>query len=271
MGGLGNVLFQVNFAYRLLEIGYRVRLNCFMLERGVIVNSFLKQSNHGILGDLNLLKIYNDFHVCRELVPQHFYGYISKRINSVFFNTLYYGLSTPSLTSDLPNYLCGYFHLQNAVSSNLVVKIQNAIHSLLGDINYQYLKDIVGETQNEVVVHFRGGDYIDQKEFGVDLEYYRRALIGVNRCIVVTNDRKNACAYLNKLGVVYKFVETRSALDDFILLMFAKRKVLASSTFSWWASEVGCDDCVIFQREPFYQHTNWNPETKKRREIISVK
>jgi hypothetical protein len=134
------------------------------------------------------------------------------------------------------------------------------------------VKKNLDEIANSWVIHIRGGDYKLDKTFSIDMNYYIAATSGKSNFYVVTNDRIFSESIMSKLSLNYKFVESQNALEDFIILSMSTNKILANSTFSWWAAEFGKSTDLILQNEPFYNHVKWNPlSTIDRHKIIGTK
>jgi hypothetical protein len=94
-------------------------------------------------------------------------------------------------------------------------------------------------------VHVRRGDYANSKSLHsffarLDFTYYSRALdaLGAERALVFSDDIPWCRAHF-QVGRPLAFVEPPpncdSSMDQLLCLGFAKKLVIANSTFSWWA------------------------------------
>lgn len=268
MGGLGNTLFQLNFASQLRSSGHDIIINTSILQHNFITRTALGWGTHNTLETLHQLNALTDFEVDAKLSLHLFFGLLSKNKGRKIFHTEYYGLDTPAVEKITAKHLIGYFHLNNKANLDFLNRIRRAV---LFQLNSQFrmnLKSSLEAIGSIPLVHIRGGDYKSDPTFNLDSRYYRNALKDFTSCFIVTNDRKHASEIMRNIDINYTFVESSSTLDDFVLLAMCKVKILANSTFSWWASEVGSEASIVFQPDPFFHHIDWRPFTLIHRNLV---
>ncbi|MDC1255763.1 alpha-1,2-fucosyltransferase [Paracoccaceae bacterium] len=95
-------------------------------------------------------------------------------------------------------------------------------------------------TQNQCVIHIRGGDFFTTNSPILGPNYYLRQINlmlenGINKFVITTDDKKYATKILNESGRDYQFHDGTVA-EDFSLLKNASNKILSNSTFSVWAN-----------------------------------
>ncbi len=271
MGGLGNVLFQLNYLYNLRDKGYPVKANITLLSDDFFTNKILRWSSHNTLEVLMQLKILDDIDLKVNGYMNIFMGALSKFIKRDSFSTRYCGIAAPVICDVNANHLLGYFHEKNPINERLVKKIYDRMTHLLNSDKFLNVRDALLTIEDRYVVHVRGGDYVRDPNFVISSEYYRVALSGQSRCYIVTNDKNLATQIFEDIEVEYEFFETRTPLEDFMVLALSKNKILANSTFSWWAAELGNSTGVIAQKDPFFDHLkSWQPDSKVSRRIFPI-
>jgi hypothetical protein len=109
-------------------------------------------------------------------------------------------------------------------------RYENIIQSAL---NIELVQD------NYCAIHFRGGDYFKHPRFSsLGKSYYSAALqyIPSNATkFVITNDYTAASKVFTGYKNLY-ILPSNSTLDNFKIMAQAQYKIIANSTFSWWAS-----------------------------------
>ena len=116
----------------------------------------------------------------------------------------------------------------------------------------------VGTMSDAIVVHIRGGDFLKFPAYQVaDHEYYGRAInlimsnLGLSQMhlSVVTDDKAYAVSVLKKCRInkrcTYTFAGDGKLMDDFNMLRHARARIIANSTFSWWAAALGHPEAPI--------------------------
>lgn len=271
MGGLGNVLFQLNYANNLMSRGVDVDLNCSLLMKNILTTKILKWSNHGTLDILFTLNLLRNFRTKLKISPHLLAGFISKILGSKFITSNYYGLESPVPDSIKSSHLFGYFHINNPVNETFANLVKSALKDRLKSPGMEYIRSNLDEIGDNFVVHVRGGDYKFDSAFKIDNWYYQKAISKNQKCFVVTDDRSYAQYLFRDLGVEYTFTSTKNVIDDFIVLTMCRNKILANSTFSWWAAELSDLDSIVIQREPFFDHIKaWDPVSRLPRRLIAI-
>lgn len=271
MGGLGNVMFQLNYAYHLRSQGFSVDIGCILLNQSFLSNKLLGWSNHGTSDILNSLNLLDDFHCHSSGGGNIIAAGLSKVIGHAFFSTCFYGRESPVAKDIKSRHLFGYFHINNPINEYFVKKAQSALLRHVKKSDLMHVDNILQEIDDDFVVHVRGGDYRADPNFSIDDAYYMSALSGRKKCFIITNDEIYSRKLFKNIPVEYSFVNTGNAIEDFFILAMCRNKILANSTFSWWAAELGCSDGLILQRDPFFSHIkDWRPDSKISRKVVSA-
>jgi hypothetical protein len=265
MGGFGNVLFQINYAYNLRDQGFIVTLNTYLLEYNFITSKLLRWPYHSTLNILNNLDLLRSFVVESNFTWHLVGGLISKFFKIEFSNAMYFKHTTPNPNELRVDHLIGYFHENNPINEKLLLLADHSITNILNQPCFDHVGGILNEIGDSWVVHIRGGDYKSDSNFSLDIDYYINASVGKKYFYLVTNDREYANQITSQLSIKFSFVDTQDALEDFIILVKSNNKILANSTFSWWAAEMGSRNSNVIQPEPFFQHLEWRPMTTKKR------
>jgi hypothetical protein len=272
MGGLGNVLFQINLAFNMRDAGYKVRLNVYALTKNNIISKILRWSNHNALGNIIELGILNDFDIDYKFRFSFISALVSKKTKKTIFRSRFYGINTP-LYSKIGNInnLFGYFQNDNPVNDLFVKHLREKLDAWLSLKNN--LKESINTIvkRDEVVVHVRGGDFTVDPNLELSWEYYKRAIVvarsNCRSVLVVTNDALYVESILGDFS--FQIISQDSPVADFIIIMKSHIKVLANSTFSWWAAELGDDSSRIVEVDSYYLKSNWLPLSKKQRIRVS--
>lgn len=268
MGGLGNVLFQINYAHNLRSRGFDVVLNGYLLNENFITKKILGWSSHDTLSLLKDLDVISLFKFENRITIYFLLGLLSKIVNKNIFSCQYFGLAAPECENLKATHLFGYFHIKNPICSEFVSIVKRAIANNICRPDLKRVKENLRQIGTSWVIHIRGGDYKFDQNFAIDMDYYIEATKGKDNFYVITNDRNYSEKVLSNINLKFDFVCSNDALEDFLILTISNNKILANSTFSWWAAELGSENSLIIQPEPFFKHLNWRPETTKRREFI---
>lgn len=108
-------------------------------------------------------------------------------------------------------------------------------------------------------MHYRRGDYLKAKEMRVlDISYYKKAVsvIGSDILYIIFSDDLQWCkSNLNFLkNKVY--IATNHDILDLYLMSYISKKIIANSTFSWWAAWLG-ENSDVYMPNP---QNNWFSE-----------
>lgn len=255
LGGLGNQLFQYALYFYLNSQGKDVCLDTksfinYKLHQGYELNSIFEieptvcSTPRKNLSLLFLLKIFN-FIISRvnSFLISKFDFQI--KLNNQF--TEYKSIKKNDSLFKLDNcQLNGYWQRQDYLrlirkdlQKHLIFKINSDITNIIKKI----------QKDNSVIVHVRGGDYINQGwELGRD--YYVNALkcfsdANLLNFFVITDDSKR----LSELNLPFKYEVIDNFHGEFAyinmyLLTLAKNIILSNSTFSWWGAYLN-DNCNI--------------------------
>jgi hypothetical protein len=271
MGGLGNVLFQLNYFYNLRMQGVDVKADCTLLKNGNIAKIILGWSDHQTLDLLSDLELSDDIDLKSDGYKYILAGALAKFIGRDILSARYCGHAAPVISNLTANHLFGYFHQDSPINKVFVEKIRYGISRRLTSSEFSYVRDALETIGDNFVVHVRGGDYEHDSAFAISSDYYRKALSGQQKCYIVTNDRGFSRSLFKDIGIAYEFLESKTPLEDFIILVLCVNKILANSTFSWWAAELGNSDGRILQPDPFFNHiVDWRPDSRMPRQLVSV-
>jgi len=104
--------------------------------------------------------------------------------------------------------------------------------------------DMAKRLGGRAVVCVRGGDYVRLGR-GLPLQFYVHAAkaLSLDDAVVVTDDAERGAVVATVLNVAghrtFLPRQRRTAIDDFWTIASAPMVVMANSTFSWWAAQVG--------------------------------
>lgn len=269
MGGLGNVLFQLNYLYNLRSLGMLTKVNCTLLENSYLTKKLLRWTDHRTLNILLELQLLSDIDLEFDGYINIFAGALSKFLDRDVLSARYFGLTSPSINNISADHLFGYFHKHNSINKQFIKKVRGEILRRIDFTEFSYVREALNIIGNSFVVHVRGGDYAYDASFAISNDYYRKALSGQEKCYILTNDIEFSKNLFSGIEIKYNFLNTKTALEDFIILALSKNKILANSTFSWWAAELGNLEGTIIQKDPFFDHINsWYPDSKVTRRLI---
>ena len=99
-----------------------------------------------------------------------------------------------------------------------------------------------------VSIHVRGGDYIGNSGFGINLDkYYERAVAKFHDAhfAVFTNDETYLLGRPWLSGLNYTIIR-ENELDSLVLMSKCSAVICANSTFSWWGAWLNRDRTIIF-------------------------
>jgi hypothetical protein len=259
MGGLGNNLFQLNFATNLRDAGNTVLIDTTLLSKNSLRARIRGWSAHDSKQDLKSLGLLGDIQQVERAIIFSGLGIASKFFRAQIAGVKYYGRHAPAVDTCTARHLFGYFHLNNTPNRNFLELLRSrateyvaARPDLQATLNHAKDKSLP-------VVHVRGGDFAKNSQLMMQSDYYSKALEACESVLLVTDDVATAEKVL--IGKKKILPSTQSSIDHFIILALAEKKVLANSTFSWWAAEIGGSCQMIIEPRTFYVNQNWNPIT----------
>jgi hypothetical protein len=163
----------------------------------------------------------------------------------------------------------GYFQTFRYVT-DVELKIGKSIFLKSPSSQFQiYLNDI--REKSPIVMHIRGGDYNSlSKSMGLlGTDYYKKAfLLATAELIdapiwVFSDDIKSAMRIINELDVkIDRLIlpdSGLSAAETLILMAKGQTKIIANSTFSWWAAFIGDQLQTVIAPNP-WNRANEIPE-----------
>ena len=138
-------------------------------------------------------------------------------------------------------FLDGYFNQKWTYNS-----LKNAFRQLKLkpiELNEEYLQI----SNNDVVIHLRGGDFLSIPKLNIcNLEYYKKSISyaiskGYYSFKLISEDQiygKEVLKEIKKYFIDLKIqlLKSDSIKNDFNLIRSSKLAILSNSTFSWWAS-----------------------------------
>lgn len=273
MGGLGNVLFQLNYAELLAEANVDVAISTSILKSSSIVQRFALLSNHRTLESLEALGILNNLNSAEVGVYDLIKAKVSKVISRAVGGVRYVNHGNEAVAFKEENRKeVGYFHLNVPISAAFTRKLCTSLSGLAQRNGFEARnkKELAILQQSKVLVHYRGGDFSHQDRVEANSEpFYKNALCGTSEVCVVTADRNGAQIALSEVPSIQKlhFIGGKDVLYDMWLMGRAERLICSNSTLCWWAAEVG-DNEVVVEPRVFYRHLpEWTPRTNIRTRI----
>lgn len=262
-GGIGNVLFQLNFVYYLISLGYNVEVSTLMLGDKGFVSNFNKH-HKGTLSIFLMLEKHFEvrINVRSGMDFRDLQTFLLKklRFNILGFRSFEHNIPEKE-DIDNAHLLIGYFQRLPWRSDILKNAVVSLVKEQLEVLNLPNFPD-----ENSLVVHLRLGDKTDDKDFYLNPERIERIFLYYKTVYIVSDSPDRIEDYINNSGLVgTKLINysSKDPLEDFIKLYKAPNIVLSRSTFSWWAAELNEDNVSIYEPCPFYSHLNWSPYTIK--------
>ena len=237
LGGFGNVLFHLFYAFLLRKNGFNVSISPTLTEK----NFFTR-----IYGWTFHKPIYKRF--CHEYKIVH--PFLGKAIMPFIHKKTGLNLGVSFIDNSrnfIPppkgNDLFGYFQNKEQIKahSNSFLEFCSSIFSLLPDVE-----------QHEYVVHFRGGDSLIAASHN---GYYQQvgSQIKGHRAIIVADSIEHAQSFFGS-GDNVTYLSSNNPLDDFTILTRATVLFCAPSTFSWWAMHINRNAKKVYIPKYFKDH-----------------
>jgi len=245
-GGLGNQLFQFSASIKLAQRLCLPHSNIIIDTRALGSYETKRKYEIGFISNL-----YPGLHVPAQLPFLESYAsrvrlaVLDRRIgpfeliSSVehLSKVLANGLRASSYVLD------GYFQHPNIVFSDVDRKY---VFTMLTSSKHYLIDKFLGN-QRSMAIHIRRGDYITSKFAkmlfrSIPIEYYDAAyktLWSGQKVFVFSDDSELSSYYASKIGGIDVRKLNLSLEDEFCLLMTCDDKIIANSTFSWWAAYLG--------------------------------
>jgi hypothetical protein len=259
IGGSGNNYFQMSFAERLKLEGYDITYNTFFTR-----NNFVTR----LLG----WKIHPSGEVDRLLKSERVVDRLS------FIDLIYLGvviffskigvfdLSSSSRNKVFFGRALGYWQKDSYLNLQFLKKLKSFFYS-------EGFEDHLIPFLNSNVIHVRRGDFsiLDQ----LDMEYYQNAIntLDVKDFVIVTNDDSVLGEFKTFLSpdVCIRLSGGVNQLEDFLIMLTARKLVMSNSTFCYWASQIGGVDEVVYPSK-LSEVKYWNLDVGNRvkREVSSI-
>jgi hypothetical protein len=219
IGGTGNNLFQINYAYFLISQGYNVKINIFFTKNNFI-SRMLKWSIHPS-------EITDE--VCKDFIVEDRLSFIDTF--SVFVQFVLFKLHLINIRSFNYNFsvlgrVTGYWQSE-CVLQKLLLDNLNKIYSLKnkGELN---------------VIHARLGDF--SLDWRLSIDYYVDAIEASSKreFVLITDSIEFKDEIESKLSILYviKSSPNKSAREDFQTILEADLLISSNSTFCYWASQI---------------------------------
>jgi|TARA_Y100000310_G_C20690751_1_gene822049 hypothetical protein len=244
MGGLGNNLSQLFFAYILQSKGYKVEVNNYLCSKN-IVTRILKWYIH----DQSVKTIYNQkFKLIHTNLFLILFDLLLLNISKIFNGWCYNRLFDANQITSFDEFqktinskyivLAGYWQRLNIYNENAINQFRNFLFSNI-ELNHS----------KKLCVHIRGGDFI---KFNKSLQksYYRNALAQVKDCgapTIFTNDKIFSGALLADL-TRHNFLENGNSKEDFLNMISFNQMICSNSTFSIWAGLISLAERIIIPK-----------------------
>lgn len=227
MGGFGNVLFQI-LAYNIVlnkskkKVFYVTKLT----EKNSITKTIKWSIHQNLYNDLinenQKFKVSTCYSICAVLL-----GFLSKSTGFFFNFSTFYTNKKLFDSSKLPANIFGYFQEKEFLTS-----YQSELLALGEIIRNKYIL----ERSYDIVVHYRRGDSGWAIMHSGYYESIKKLLKKEDKDIyIVTDSYKDADIFFAGVENV-KIINSENAIDDFKIMVSAKKLYCAPSTFSWWAA-----------------------------------
>jgi len=257
IGGLGNQLFQYNYArFLACQLDTTIRLDLIELQRDDVKTHTNRHYSLDVFPNIQVSS--EESRLTRILNHRN---RLIRRLGRIYnppgFKYIkQHGLIMPCLTLDGSKdyYLDGYFvnhnHVEN-MRSEIMADLSNPLI-----INEQFydMKQQIRETSNAVFIHARRGDYFAQalaQQFGIcTAVYYKKAMVESQRYIsstcnyfVFSDDIAWAKSNLDlPSGTVFVSDGVLAPHEELLLMSVCKHGIICNSTFSWWGAWLIAND-----------------------------
>lgn len=237
MGGFGNILFQILGFNVLKKQGYRnVYFINTLVERNVVTQLMKWKIHQPIYRDLISPSEFGNVSNCYALFCT-LLAFFSKETKfqlgfANFYKDKYY------FTQDISRNIFSYFQDKFFLSEN-----KNEVTHFANELSSIYRRN----QSYDVVVHYRKGD----SGWLVNGYYEKvRDLLKKesNLITVVTDSPRDALVFFSGINNL-TISDGKNALEDFSIMLSARKLYCAPSTFSWWAAHgLSYDSSAVFPR-----------------------
>jgi len=221
LGGFGNVLFHLFYAFLLRKQGFNVSICPILTEHNFLVRVSYWTIHRSIyVRFCDEYKIVRSFWGCAIIPLIH--KKIGLNLGIPFMNNEQEFMPPPKGEN-----LFGYFQNKNQISY---------YNEIFSEFCSSIFKLLPKQSRCECVVHYRGGDSLIAASH---YSYY----VQVKSCIkdrpvtIVTDSIVSAREFFG-MGDNIEYVSSNDPLDDFVTLTHAKVMFCGPSTFSWWAMHI---------------------------------
>lgn len=270
-GGIGNVLYQLNFVLYLKHEGFNVEASTVMLQE----EGFLSKLNRHHRGTIAFVenvveRINPKLDVKRRLEFRDILNFAFKKLSLNILGFKYFGHYNPVMAQiEASSFIFGYFQRLPWRSDEL----SGAMNSLISQLDHDTHQEILVD-DNSLVVHLRFGDKENDNAYFLDIGLIENLYPIYKRILFISDNSNRIDEYIKSLhNFDSEFVNwcSNSVLTDFAKLYRAKNIALSRSSFSWWAAELSENSRFIYEPCPFYSHLNWTPFTVKLNKICYEK
>jgi len=237
LGGFGNVLFQILVSKVVLKKGKDFKFVKTLTEKNIITTSINWSIHQSLFNQLlqkdQFLKISMINAVYINLI-----AILSKTLKLRLGKATFYSKNSQFKEPYSEN-IFGYFQDRFFLEQN-----KKQLLELGQDLRVMY-----GSHSENIIVHYRSGDSGWAKKYNNYYSKIRELLKKESfKVIIVTDSKKEAELFFYELNN-FEVISNENALDDFKILLSAKKLYCAPSTFSWWASHsLSKESSVVFPR-----------------------
>ena len=252
-GGFGNQLFSYAFGYS------QAKRN----NKTLCIDTSLQDNGLTRAYELDSLKIQYDkrlsYRIGRDILSRAVLNKITKRV-AIGGGTVHISEKTayeydPSVVSCINNKV---YYTGNWQNYRYFSEYRDELIEMFQPKNADFSDGFKGyekrmKTPNSVSIHIRRGDYV-QIGCAVDESYYQSAIDKILKqesepiFYVFTDDVDYAKAFMYTQKVNFKIVDYEKmnpTLEDFYLMSYCNKHIIANSSYSWWAAYLSAQDSVV--------------------------
>lgn len=263
MGGLGNVLYQLNFAYFVKEKGYEVEINTSLIEKNWLTKIAQWKVHRGTK-EAMVYFIGNEFTLQNKPQLNILAGLLKNKIFNLIFKSKFFGHDFPQI-SEIENtkIFFGYFQKTNYLND----KLKDYFNNNFLEHFSEEVKEKIKHPEN-VVIHFRVGDKLNDSRF--DLDFNKLLKNYSFKKLLIISDNNDPKKFNRFSSYNFEVISGANVLEDFKLIQLAQNKILSRSSFSWWAAELSNKNSTVIEHYPFYAHVDWQPFSNIKRHRIET-